>query len=98
MDTGAGQAMKAMYGSGMGGMATGGGASPSTMPAGSPMVDQIDGDVASIVMGDGSTKQVPLSSLPPGTKEGDILGGGGAPSAKGNMYGPRQQMDPVTKL
>ena len=92
--------MRAMYGGGMqGGMAPqqGGG---STMPSGSPMVDQIEGDVATVVMGDGSTRQVPLSSLPPGTKEGSVLDGGGqpAPSAKGMMYGPRQQMDQVTKL
>ncbi len=68
------QAMTAMYGgspSGMGGDQMEGNMSRAPK---SPFVDAVDGDVARLIMPDGSTKEVPVNQLPPGTKEGQFLG------------------------
>jgi Protein of unknown function (DUF3006) len=71
-------AMQAMYGggspSGMGGDQMEGPQAQSRMPRG-PIVDQINDDVAVLMMPDGSTKEIPTSQLPPGTREGQTLGG-----------------------
>ena len=92
MNTGAGQAIRAMYGQAAGGMAPAQGSSGggSNVAPGSPFVDQIEDNVATLMMPDGSTKQVSAASLPPGAKEGTFLDGSEQPNAQANMYRNQQ--------
>ncbi len=72
------RSMEAMYSpSGMGGDQMEAGMSrapPSTGRQRGPFVDQINDDVAILLMPDGSPQEVPVSQLPPGTREGQYLG------------------------
>lgn len=58
------------------------------------VVDHIEGDIAVIVTDAGERRDVPLSQLPPGVREGDVIRGGAIDRAEGE----RRRMEGTDRL
>lgn len=54
-----------------------------------PFVDRIEGDTAVLLMPDGETREVPVSKLPRGTREGAYLG----PDGVDDLLGTKNTID-----